>query len=373
MMSSSRESAWLALADAGLSFGVLSRLVDALGGPEAAVAASDQELSIHGGLNTDQRKRIRESTGDQVRRNRQIDVLAETGQRIMERGDADWPLILEESPMPPPFLFVKGTILPEDRFAVAMVGPRKATPYGLEVARRLATGFVPALTIVSGLALGIDTTAQEAALKAGGRTIGVAACGLDQDYPQGNARLRQRIPENGALISMWPPLTKSRTHFFPQRNELIAALSLAVVIVEAGERSGALLTARAAADIGRDVFAVPGDITRANSRGSNRLLAEGAGVCTCPEDVIAALEPSLRDHMEVLPAAVDSDDKFPADLSVSEAVLLQAIRHTTRTYDDLVAELVPAQLSIGDLASGLLQLELKGMIRQQPGSAYTPV
>ncbi len=368
-MNDSRASAWLALADAGLSSGVLARLVASFGGPEEVLAAFDRELAERAGLNADQCRRLRDSSGDRLRRERQLRALAESGQRIVESGDEDWPAMLAEIPDAPPYLFVRGTILPEDRFAVAMVGPRTATPYGLEVARRLATGFVPTLTVVSGMALGIDSAAHEAALKAGGRTIGVAACGLDQDYPQGNARLRERIPESGAMIGLWPPLTKSRTHFFPQRNELVAALSLAVVIVEAGEKSGALITARAAADIGRDVFAVPGDITRANSRGSNRLLAEGAGVCSCPEDVIAALEPYLRDHTVARPEPAEEP---PANLPESEAVVLQAIRHTTRTYDDLVAELVPARMTLGEVATALLQLELKGLVRQQPGSVYIP-
>lgn len=365
-------AAWMALLDAGLPAAAQHALLAAFGSPQGSLDASDVALRSDGGLNDDQVRRLRESAADRARRARQIEAFERTGQRLVLCTDADYPPRLLDLDNPPPALFVRGTLEAGDELAVALVGPRAATPYGIEVARRLATQFAPVFAVVSGLALGIDSAAHEHAMKAGGRTIGVAACGLDEDYPQGNGALRERIPSAGALVSPWPPLTKARTHHFPARNTLIAAMSLAVVVVEAGETSGALLTAKSAAELGRDVFAVPGDVTRANSRGSNRLLAEGAGVCTCGEDVIAALAEAIRAAGRPGPAAAAPVATADPPLSPAERALLDAIRHTERRYDDLAGEFVPAAMGMGELAAGLLQLELKGLVRQMPGGAYMP-
>lgn len=359
----------MALLDAGLPVAAQRAVLAAFGSPENVLASDDVPLRRDGGLNEDQLRRLRESAADNARRAKQLESFERTGQRLVLATHADYPARLRDLEEPPPALFVVGTLRPADDLAVALVGPRTATPYGLEVARRLATQFAPVLTVVSGLALGIDSAAHDHALRAGGRTIGVAACGLDEDYPQGNGPLRTRIPEAGAIVGMWPPLTKARTHHFPARNTLIAALSLAVVVVEAGETSGSLLTAKAAAELGRDVFAVPGDIVRANSKGSNRLLAEGAGVCTCAEDVIAALEGPIRAAGRAM-ASAPKDAPEPENLSPAERAVLDAVRHAQARHDDLAARFVPATMAVGDLAVALLNLELKGLVRQLPGGVY---
>ncbi len=371
-------AAWITLMDSGISAAVLRRLTDAFGHPVDVLAARDGDWQALAGLNPDQCRRLRETQRDEARREKQLEVFHATGMRLIQETDVEYPVRLSELGTAPPALFVRGELIEEDRLAVALVGPRMATPYGIEVTRRLATELAPIMTIISGLAVGVDSAAHQMALDAGGRTLGVAACGLDQNYPQGTAALRERIPDAGALISMYPPLTKAATHHFPVRNQLIAALSLAVVIVEASEKSGALVTAQAAVEQGREVFAVPGDITRRNSRGSNRLIADGAGVATCAGDVLATLEGILsaelaelkRQREKAAPKA--SEKNIPPDLPAPQATLLDALMHTQRQYDELMAEYVPAQMTLGEFAGALLQLEIKGLIKQLPGKIYLP-
>lgn len=369
--------AWLIVTDASLPWGVAARLVEAFGGdPQAVLAAPAAAWVNMGGLRGEQAARLDKARKDDARRDEQLDACERHGIRVIERTDAEFPKRLREWRDAPPALFVRGDLRDHDCLAVGMVGSRLATPYGLEVARRLATQFAPTMTVVSGLAVGIDTAAHEATMAAGGRTLGVAACGLDEEYPKGNAAVRERIPSQGALVSAWPPLTRPATHLFPARNELLAALSLAVIVVEAGERSGSLITASAAADMGREVFAVPGDITRRGSMGSNQLLAQGAGFALSARDVIGALAGRLDAEMAALLAErdaahpperrADTHDGLPPE----EELLLEALEDGPRSHDELLAALTPDPLDGGALASGLLMLELKALIEKRPGGIY---
>jgi len=370
-----RLKAWLALSDAALPSVTVSSLINTFSSPLSAVKAG-RDSWAQAGLNSKQQVRLSESLGDHARHDRQLEVMQQFGIRVVEHRDGEYPSTLANRPGSPPILFVIGEILPTDAACVSLVGPRAATPYGLEVARRFATDLAPVVTVASGLALGIDSAAHEAALNAGGRTIGVAACGLDTDYPKGNARLRQRIAEGGgALVSTFAPLTKTKTHHFPMRNAVMASLSLAVVVVEAGESSGALGTASAAAEVGAEVFAVPGDITRLNSKGSNQLIAQGAGVATQGSDVLSAIETPLRaifEETEKAPIAEEKDPSQQPDRPPDEAMILEAIRHHERHYDELVAEFTPEPLSVGDLAQALLNLEIEGAIRRAPNNSFLP-
>ncbi len=370
---------WLALAGASLPEAPLSRLLDHFGTADALLGALDAEIARVGPLQEPALRRLRESERDIVVLQRQAQLLEEFAIRIIVRHDDEYPARLSELPEAPPILFLRGTLNEEDRLAVALVGPRMATAYGLEVTRRLATELAPIMTIVSGLAVGIDSTAHRCAIEAGGRTLGVAACGLDQDYPKGNAPLRDAIPAAGALLSIYPPLTKAATHHFPARNHLMAALSLAVVVVEASDKSGALVTAEAATELGREVLAVPGDITRINSLGTNRLIANGATMVTIPRDVVEALEQKLDEELRVLRAQraerAEASAPPPPDttgLPPAEQRLLDTLRHAPQSYDDLVAALVPGSMSLGELTTALLMLELKGLLRQLPGKVYQP-
>ncbi len=371
---------WLVLAGASLPAAPLRSLLEQFGDAANLIGARDVDLSGPGGLAEGPLRRLRECQRDAVALQRQADLLQQHDIRIVVRGDEDYPARLEELPDGAPILFVQGDIQDEDRLAVALVGPRMATAYGLEVTRRLATQLAPTMTIVSGLAVGIDSTAHRAAIEASGRTIGVAACGLDQDYPKGNTPLREAIPSAGAIVSAYPPLTKAATHHFPARNYLMAAMSLAVVVVEASEKSGALVTAEAATELGREVLAVPGDITRRNSLGTNRLIAQGAWMVTTPSDVIAALEQRLDDELRIIkerraqaaPDAAGANSIDIASLPTAEQWIVEKVRHSPMAYDDMVAMCVGDLMSLGDLTTALLMLELKGFIRQAPGKVYHP-
>ncbi|MEQ8820347.1 MAG: DNA-processing protein DprA [Sumerlaeia bacterium] len=381
-VSSDRLRAWFVLLDAALPRPKLDRLLAEYGAPEAILGATDADLQRVANLRDDALRRLRETQGDRARIRAQEEAFAQSAMRLLEPGDDEFPHSLRQIAQPPPALFVRGQLLPEDRLAIALVGPRAATAYAQQTAKTLARDLSPIFTIVSGCALGIDSAAHQAALDAGGRTLGVAGCGLEQDYPQGNGPLRDRIAAECALVSAYPPLTKPLRHHFPARNHLIAGLSSAVVVVEASEKSGALVTARAALDEGREVFAVPGDVSRANSRGSNQLLRDGALVCTCALDVVQDLELYLTRELADLKrqreaaaplAPPPADDAPPPGLSPAEARVLSTIRHSEQPYDALVASLTAdATLSLGQLATALLTLELKGLVKQAPGKVYRP-
>src|SRR5881398_1331870 len=214
--------------------------------------------------------------------------------RSLHPGDPNYPALLGAIPSPPP-LYVRGTVTADDALALAIVGARAATPYGVEVAERLAGELAArGVTIVSGLARGIDTAAHRGALAAEGRTIAVLGCGIDVVYPPENARLMRQIAERGAVLSQFPPGTPPLPYNFPTRNRTLAGLALGVVVVEAGERSGALVTAGYAGDLGREVFAVPGRITAEESRGTNALLRDGAILVRNWADVVQELPDMWR-------------------------------------------------------------------------------
>lgn len=213
---------------------------------------------------------------------------------VLTPGEPTYPALLAAIPSPPA-LYVRGTLEPEDAMAIAIVGARQATPYGLAVAAELAAELAARkVTIVSGFARGIDTAAHRAALDAGGRTLAVLGNGVDVVYPPENAALGQRIEAAGALISQFEAGTLPLPYNFPARNRTLAGLALGVVVVEAAERSGSLITAGFAGDLGREVFAVPGRITSAASAGAHRLIQDGAKLVTCWMDIVQELPDRCR-------------------------------------------------------------------------------
>jgi len=231
-----------------------------------------------------------------------LDQARETGLDILIWGDDNYPLRLEEIPDPPPVLWVRGRIEPGDQYAVGLVGSREASEPGLKSARRLAReGAQMGLSIVSGLAKGIDAQAHWGALEVGGRTLAVLGSGLDWSYPKENARLYERIPEAGALISEFTPETRPLPVLFPRRNRVIAGLSLAVVVVEAGQRSGALITAREALEMNREVMALPGPAGSPAARGANNLIKNGAALVENMGEVLAEIKPRLLEGLSAKP------------------------------------------------------------------------
>jgi DNA processing protein len=276
------------------------------------------------------------------------------GIRVVTREDPDYPARLKEIDQAPPVLYLRGELRPEDGWAVAIVGTRRVTVYGRQVAEEIAACLAAnGVVVVSGLARGVDAIAHDAALKAGGRTYAVLGSGVDRIYPPEHTRLAERIIAQGAVISDYPPGTPPDGVNFPPRNRIISGLSTAVVVIEAGETSGALITASFAGDQGRDVFAVPGNIHAPQSIGTNRLIQQGAHPLLKPEDLLEELDllqvPQKRAARTILPA-----DAVEAQLYAwlgSEPIHVDEIR----TLSGLPIEIVSATLTV---------MELKGMVRQ---------
>ncbi len=290
----------------------------------------------------------------------EIERLTRRGVTALTWDDPDYPDSLRTIDRSPPVLFVRGTIEARDDFAVGVVGTRRASGYGREVAHALGTELARnGVTVVSGLALGVDAVAHRAALDAGGRTLAVLGSGVDQLYPLQNRQIGEEIPNRGALISDYPMGAKPEARNFPPRNRIISGLSRAVVIVEAGERSGALITAEFAAEQGRDVWAVPGSILASNSTGTNRLIREGASPLTSIDDLLQALDIARVGAQRSARASIPVD--------AAESALLNHLAFEPRHVDDIVRLSGMNSSSVGAL---LAILELKGAVRQPAPLTY---
>jgi len=270
----------------------IARLIDHFGDLERAWLASTTELRVV----LDARSVASlQDTRKTLSLDAEMERIEKLGITVIGRDDPDYPRRLAHIPAPPPVLYLKGELIPEDAVAVAIVGTRRLTSYGREMATRLAGDLAEAgVTIVSGLARGIDGLAHHAAIKAGGRTVAVLGCGPNIIYPPEHRNLAGQIVEHGALLSDYPPDRKPDAPNFPARNRIISGLSLGVIVVEAPERSGALITCDFAADQGRDVFVVPGSVLSAASAGCHRLLRDGARPVTCADDVLEDLNLGRR-------------------------------------------------------------------------------
>jgi DNA processing protein len=286
--------------------------------------------------------------------------------RCLVPGEPGYPTMLETLGSPPS-LWVRGTVLPEDDLAIAIVGARRATTYGTDVAARLAEDLASrGVTIVSGLARGIDTAAHRGALAVGGRTLAVLGCGVDVVYPPENRGLVAEVEARGALLSPFPPGTPPLRHHFPIRNGVIAALALGVVVVEAAERSGSLITAGLAGDLGREVFAVPGRVTSETSRGCHALLRDGATLIRNWADVVSELPEQWRRRVRGAGADVDPIEALPVS---SEDCRLLALLPPGEPQQ--IEELITRSgLAAGVVGRTLLQLELGGWARQLPGQRW---
>ena len=303
-------------------------------------------------------------------------VLPGKGVATLDLADEHYPAWLRAIPDPPPVLYCDGSMEPGDRQAVAIVGSRQATPYGLRVTDALARelsrlGF----TIVSGFARGIDAAAHRAALASGGRTVAVLGCGLDVDYPSGHASLRAEIAGSGAVLTEFAPGTAPFATNFPRRNRIISGLALGVVVVEAAEDSGSLITARLALEQGREVFAVPGPIDAPTSQGPHGLLKQGAKLVETVDDIVEELLPQLetmrtplsQDSMVTGAGKRRSFAPKPPDLSPEEQVVLRVMGREPRHLDDLTEQ---SHLPAAEVARILLGLELKALVHQLPGQQY---
>jgi len=289
-------------------------------------------------------------------------VLA-SGIRVLTWADEAYPERLKAIDQPPPVLYLRGEVLPQDRLAVAIVGTRRITAYGRQVTEDLAAYLAQnGVTVVSGLARGVDAVAHQAALKAGGRTIAVLGSGVDRVYPPENAALAQKVIASGALVSDYAPGTPPEASNFPPRNRIISGLAAAVVIVEAGETSGALITAQFAADQGREVFAVPGNILAVQSKGTNRLIAQGARPLLTVRDVVDALDLAGVTEQLAVRAAVPGNE--------TETQLLQVLSSEPLHVDEIRLR---TGLPIERVSATLVMMELKGLVRQVGGMNYISV
>ena len=355
--------AWLALSNVpGVGPGRFRALLSKFGSPEETLRASFKALCAVPGVDEKTASAIKVHP-DEAWLDNQIKVMQKAGADVISYESPSYPERLREIYDPPPMLFVKGTLQAEDARSVAIVGSRMATPYGRAIAEEVAGELAGrGICVVSGMARGIDSAAHRGALSKGGRTLAVLGCGVDVLYPPENHRLREAIIEGGVLLSEFPMRTEPESTNFPKRNRLISGLSLGVVVVEADERSGALLTAQHAVDQNREVFAVPGNITVPQSRGPNRLIKGGAKLVQTVDDILEELEGQLGGLTGRSPAKA-----IPADLSDEEGTVLQMLSSEPKHIDTISAETgVPVQQAL----SILLSLELAGLVRQLPGKMF---
>ena len=360
--------AWLALWGLpGVGPVLFHRLVQAFGSPAQVFTTPLKELRAIRGISTAMAQGIL-GFRDWDRVEEQLSRLKAFGGQMLTLDAPYYPARLKEIPFPPPLIFVKGEIKTEDSLALAMVGTRGASYYGTKTCRNLARELAyRGVTVVSGLARGIDSAAHQGSLEGGGRTLAVLGCGLDVVYPPENRELYGRIQESGALVSEYPLGTPPEAHNFPRRNRIISGLSLGVLVVEAGAKSGAHITAQCALEQGREVFAVPGPITSPTSLGPHRWIKEGAKLVQDVNDILAELpkigpailaetDGPLEALVRARPTIFQVDDPL-LPLLGSEPLQLEELVQASR---------LPAP----DVMSRLTLLELQGLVRELPGKCY---
>ncbi|MDX1946701.1 MAG: DNA-processing protein DprA [Pirellulaceae bacterium] len=335
------------------------------GSAQAVLAAAASDLREVPGIGTKLSRAI--VTGRQ-----ELDASAEladcaaNGVALLAESAEGYPARLREIPDPPGVLFLRGGLIPSDGIAVAIVGTRHATQYGMAQAERLAFGLAKAgYTIVSGLARGIDAAAHRGALQAGGRTIAVLGSGVLNIYPPEHVDLATEISTQGAVLGENPPRSPPLSGAFPQRNRIITGLSLGTIVVEASDRSGALISARHAMEQGREVFAVPGRVDSRTSRGCHRLIRDGAKLVETVEDVLEELGPLATPT--AAPHAPDREIRHPAELQLNapEQAVLAAIGDDPTAIDEIV---VASGLSVPNVLSTLSVLEMRRLVRRVGGS-----
>jgi len=383
--------AWLRLANLQFSPRLTSALLTHFQhDPLALFAASDRELEEVSGFLARHLVRLRDTTLDVS--DRQWTWFERHGVQLVTRAQPEYPDLLREIPDPPPFFFYRGTLTKADEMSVGIVGSRHATPYGRAVSERMARELAgQGVTIVSGGAVGIDTAAHRGALEGGGRTLAVLGCGLDVDYPRDNRLLFEKVIGSGAVISEYPLGAQPEAWRFPMRNRLISGLSLGSLVVEAPRQSGALITARYAAEQGRTVMVVPGNIDRPTSQGSNDLLKDGGIPITETEDILRALglvavparpavqyalplddasaapTPSARTTASPQTASAPNADVLLRSLTETQRMLFSCLSQTPRHLDALAQA---ANLTVIQAGVEMTLLELTGLIRRLPGNTY---
>lgn len=338
----------------------LGQLTNVFGSAKSIWNASANELASTGKFSPQIAGKI-VSQREKLDLDKELSKLADRNIEILTLMDEAYPSLLKEIYYPPPVLFVRGRLVKEHTEAVGIVGARKATLYGKNIAEELAKDLSErGITIVSGLARGVDSCAHRGSLESEGKTIAVLGCGLDVVYPPENKDLQEAIAERGSLVSEYPLGTISHPHNFPARNRIISGLSRGVVIVEAGERSGALITADFALEQGREIFAVPGSVKSYFSKGTHKLIKQGAKLVEDFHDVLEELEINV---LEPASSALSEN----VSLSGQEKKVLEALGWQSHHIDELAGEL---KFDISALSSLLTVLEIKGFLKQDLGQRY---
>jgi DNA processing protein len=344
----------------GLGPRLTNALLERFGGAAGALQASAAELEgvPHIGA------KLAQSLSGAMRRvdvEAELELMAKQDVRLLVRGGADFPAALHDIPDPPHLLYARGSLLAGDTRAVALVGSRQYTGYGRRIAESLATRLVAAgFTVISGLARGIDGIAHRAALKAGGRTLAVLAGGLCKIYPPEHADLAREVEAAGALLTEAPMRMEPMAGMFPARNRLISGLACGVVVVEAAAKSGALITARHAAEQGRPVFAVPGPLDSPSSAGAHHLVRQGAILIRGVDDILEELE-------GVKPAGPPAQSQPAVDMDATQRRIWEFLHDGSRHIDEMAQQL---SLPVPELSGALLALEMKKTIRRLPGNQY---
>jgi DNA processing protein len=362
---------WLALKSVpGIGNLMFNRLVGDIGSPQAVLRASSRRLSQVSGMTP---RLVRAIRGYRCpdRIFMELERCAKKGFRIITQTSPDYPALLLHIPDPPPVLYCYGA-LTAAQCHIAVVGSRKATAYGTINAKSLAGELAAnGIGVVSGMARGIDTAAHVGTLEGGGRTVAVLGSGLECVYPAENLKLFHRIAENGGVISEFPLDAKPEPHHFPQRNRIISGMALGTVVVEAADRSGSLITARLAAEQGREVFAVPGSIHAATAQGTHSLIRQGAKLVENVGDIIEEIAPqfSAPSNRPPVPKSAPPchEASGPSLLSTEESRLLEAMGPYAVHIDELARR---CNLEMGTVSAILLQLELKGAVIQEPGKFF---
>ena len=344
----------------------LRRLLDAFGTLDRVWAAGVNELRQVPGIGPRLAQRIMEGCRDEPRLSRELSLVQRAGVEIVTLNDPGYPMPLATISDPPLALYVRGTVKSDDAIAVGVVGARRASLYGLQAAERLSYDLaLRGITVVSGLARGIDAAAHRGALAVSGRTIAVLGSGLARVYPPEHEELAARVADHGAVLSEYPMETPPLPHNFPRRNRLISGLSLGVVVVEAAQRSGALITADCALEQGREVFAVPGPVTSVTSQGTHRLLKQGARLVTSIEDILEELRLTERPARETAGFAERAET---APLPEPERRVFACVEENCPQYIDTIA--TQSGLPTAEVSCILLQLELKRLVQQLPGKQF---
>jgi DNA processing protein len=351
---------WFALKSVpGIGNILYKRLIDAFGAPEKVLKAPSDALYRVPGISPTLAATIRNHLHSAFA-DEESERLSQSPARLVVLTSPEYPPLLREIPDPPPYLYLYGTLEPQEA-CIAVVGSRRSSTYGRLVTERISSQLAErGITVVSGLARGIDTSAHRGALEAGGRTIGVLGCGIDLLYPRENRDLAIRMAKQGAVVTEFPFGTEPLAENFPRRNRIVSGLAIGVLVVEASESSGSLITARLALDQGREVFAIPGNINSSVSRGTNLLIREGAKLVMGIDDILEEL-PLLR------PTPGQPPSPAP-ELSDDEEKVWRTLTGTPLHIDEIT---VKSSLTVCEVSAILLRLELRSLVTQLPGKIFS--